>query len=73
MSSAQFGCCDRHHPGRLVDDPCNVPVVFHFRSGIRSARVIRLLEDTHGSKNLVNLEGGILAFQEKVAPELARY
>lgn len=77
----EFGICEMGGelipeatvPERLSDVPRDVPVVFHCRSGIRSARVIRLLEDTHGYKNLVNLEGGILAFQEKVAPELARY
>jgi len=58
---------------RLASIPRDVPVVVHCRSGIRSARVIRLLEDKHGYKNLLNLEGGILAHQERVAPELARY
>jgi adenylyltransferase/sulfurtransferase len=58
---------------RLASIPRDVPVVVHCRSGIRSARVIRLLEDEHGYKNLLNLEGGILAHQERVDPELARY
>lgn len=53
--------------------PRDVPVVVHCRSGVRSARAIRLLESEHGYTNLYNLDGGILAWQEAVAPELARY
>ena len=53
--------------------PRDVPVVVHCRSGVRSARAIRFLESEHGYTNLYNLDGGILAWQEAVAPELARY
>jgi adenylyltransferase/sulfurtransferase len=53
--------------------PRDVEVVVHCRSGVRSARAIRLLEDAHGFNNLLNLRGGILAWQEEVEPELARY
>lgn len=53
--------------------PRDVEVVVHCRSGVRSARAIRLLEDEHGFTNLLNLRGGILAWQEEVEPELARY
>ncbi len=53
--------------------PRDEPVVVHCRSGIRSARAIRLLEAEHGFTNLHNLEGGILGWQAAVAPELARY
>lgn len=41
--------------------PREMDVVIHCRSGVRSARVIRLLEAEHGYKNLVNLQGGIVA------------
>lgn len=41
--------------------PREMDVVIHCRSGVRSARVIRLLEAKHGYKNLVNLQGGIVA------------
>jgi len=37
------------------------------------ANVIRILEDEHGYKNLVNLKGGILAWQEEIQNGLARY
>lgn len=53
--------------------PRDEPVVVHCRSGIRSARAIRLLEAEHGFTNLHNLAGGILGWQAAVAPELARY
>jgi len=53
--------------------PRDVEVIVHCRSGVRSARAIRLLEDAHGFKNLLNLRGGILAWQKEVEPELARY
>ena len=60
-------------PERLHDIPKDRSVVVHCRSGIRSARVIRMLEDNHGYTNLLNLRGGILAWQEDVNPDLARY
>lgn len=41
--------------------PREMDVVIHCRSGVRSARVIRLLEAEHGYKNLLNLRGGIVA------------
>ena len=60
-------------PERLHDIPKDRSVVVHCRSGIRSARIIRMLEDEHGYTNLLNLRGGILAWQEDVNPDLARY
>jgi rhodanese-related sulfurtransferase len=53
--------------------PMDQPVVIQCRSGKRSANVIRILEDEHGYKNLVNLKGGILAWQEEIQNGLARY
>ena len=60
-------------PERLTEIPKDRPVVIHCRSGVRSARVIRMLEDQHGYDNLLNLKGGILGWQEDVDPSLARY
>ena len=60
-------------PERLAEIPKDQPVVVHCRSGVRSARIIRMLEDQHGYDNLLNLKGGILAWQEDVDPSLARY
>lgn len=41
----------------------DIPVVIHCRSGVRSAKAIRLLEHNFGWDNLYNLKGGILAYQ----------
>lgn len=60
-------------PERLGEIPKDRPVVIHCRSGVRSARVIRMLEDEHGHQNLLNLKGGILGWQKEVDPSLARY
>ncbi|MGD1847427.1 MAG: ThiF family adenylyltransferase, partial [Salibacteraceae bacterium] len=38
-------------------------VVVHCKAGGRSANAIQLLEQKHGYTNLINLEGGILAWQ----------
>ncbi|MDX1685441.1 MAG: molybdopterin-synthase adenylyltransferase MoeB [Saprospiraceae bacterium] len=48
-------------------------VVVHCRVGERSADVIRLLEDKYGYSNLYNLEGGILAWADKIDSSLAKY
>jgi molybdopterin/thiamine biosynthesis adenylyltransferase/rhodanese-related sulfurtransferase len=51
------------HADRFLSD---VKVVVHCRSGVRSAKAIRELEEKFGYENLYNLEGGILAYQETV-------
>lgn len=47
-------------------------VVVHCRSGVRSAKAIRELEEKFGFGNLYNLKGGILAYLEELQPELAK-
>lgn len=49
-----------------------VPVVIHCRSGKRSAQAIMLLEQ-QGYDNLSNLEGGVLAWQEDIDPDMDVY
>lgn len=44
----------------------DVPVVIHCRSGNRSLAVIDALSTRYGYDNLVNLQGGILAFRDSV-------
>lgn len=51
----------------------DVKVVIHCRSGVRSAKAIRQLEQSHGFDNLYNLEGGILAWADEIDPEMAKY
>jgi len=41
-------------------------VVVHCRSGKRSANAITFLEQNYGYTNLLNLSGGILAWQEEI-------
>jgi rhodanese-related sulfurtransferase len=51
----------------------NKKVVFHCRSGKRSAAVIQALETQHGFTNLYNLQGGILAYADQVDSSLTKY
>jgi sulfur-carrier protein adenylyltransferase/sulfurtransferase len=48
-------------------------VVVHCRSGARSAKAIKLLEDKYGFHNLYNLKGGILAWADEVDQTVAKY
>ena len=45
----------------------------HCRSGKRSAAVINALETQYGYTNLINLEGGILAYAEQIDTTLSLY
>ncbi|HTH56744.1 MAG TPA: molybdopterin-synthase adenylyltransferase MoeB [Cyclobacteriaceae bacterium] len=58
---------------RAMEISRNKKVVIHCKSGGRSARAIRELEEKFGFQNLYNLKGGILAYADEVEPELARY
>lgn len=49
-----------------------IPVVVHCRSGKRSAQAISLLAQ-QGYDNLSNLQGGILAWQEEIDPDMEVY
>ena len=53
--------------------PHDTDVVFLCKSGIRSLKAIRELEEKFGYNNLYNLKGGILAYIDQVQPELTRY
>lgn len=48
-------------------------VVVHCRSGVRSAKAIRELQEFYGYKNLVNLKGGILAFAKEIDHSIPTY
>lgn len=48
-------------------------VIVHCRSGVRSAKAIRLLEEQYGFDNLYNLEGGILAYAKEIDSSLPTY
>lgn len=57
---------------RLEQIPEDRPVVVHCKSGVRSAQAIDLLKQ-EGYTNLLNLEGGILAWQKEIDTEMAVY
>lgn len=48
-------------------------VIVHCRSGVRSAKAIKELEDSFGFENLYNLKGGILAYAKEIDQSLATY
>ena len=49
------------------------PVVVHCRSGARSEKAVRTLEEKHGRDNLYSLTGGILAWAEAIDKSLPKY
>lgn len=49
------------------------PVVIHCRSGARSGRICDYLEENYGYSNLYNLQGGILAWADKIDTSLPKY
>ena len=56
----------------MKEIPKNRPIVVHCKSGVRSLQAIQLLEK-QGFDDLYNLEGGILAWQSQVDPDMAVY
>jgi adenylyltransferase/sulfurtransferase len=57
---------------RLAELPKNQNIVVHCKSGVRSAQAIQLLK-TEGFDQLLNLKGGILAWQKEIDTTLAIY
>ena len=53
--------------------PTDVPVVVYCHHGIRSANVANYLFTQGGYTNLHNLEGGINAWAQQIAPDMATY
>lgn len=49
------------------------PVVVQCRSGVRSANAIKVLQNQFGFDNLLNLEGGILAWAREIDPSMPTY
>lgn len=54
-------------------DPKLDKVIVHCRSGQRSADAIHLIESETGQENLYNLEGGILAWADRIDQSLTKY
>lgn len=51
----------------------DIPVVIMCRSGKRSATAVLALEQQHGFTNLINLEGGILAWADAIDRSIPKY
>lgn len=56
--------------GTLKEDR---PIILYCRSGQRSGRGVQILRDQMPQAELYNLEGGVLAWIDRVDPEQARY
>lgn len=48
-------------------------VIVHCKTGARSAKAIRELEQKFGFENLYNLKGGIFSYIDEVRPDLTKY
>lgn len=48
-------------------------VVIHCRSGARSGTAVKQLEQKFGFTNLYNLKGGILAYSDRIDPDIPKY
>ena len=59
-------------PSRLVELEGEREIVVHCKSGVRSAKAVKLLQEA-GFADAANLKGGILAWIEHVNPSLPKY
>ena len=59
-------------PVRLAELDRDVPLAVHCKTGGRSARAVKLLQET-GFQNAFNVEGGITAWSEEIDPSVPKY
>ena len=59
-------------PSRLVELEGRADMVVHCKSGVRSAKAVKLLREA-GFARAKNLRGGILAWIDKIDPSLPKY
>jgi molybdopterin/thiamine biosynthesis adenylyltransferase/rhodanese-related sulfurtransferase len=59
-------------PQRLVELDQDEYVVIHCKTGARSARAVKLLQDS-GFQNVYNVKGGITAWSEEIDPSVPKY
>lgn len=57
----------------LAQIPTEGELIVHCRSGIRSAHVIKFLQEAGYKNRLVNLTGGILAWADEIDPSMPKY
>ncbi|TVR37078.1 MAG: hypothetical protein EA392_13660 [Cryomorphaceae bacterium] len=51
----------------------DVPVVLHCKGGDRAKAAVAALHQKHGFDNVYNLEGGIMAWAERIDPLMEKY
>ncbi len=59
-------------PSRLSELEGRRNIVVHCKSGVRSAKAVKLLREA-GFGDAVNLQGGILAWVDRIDPSLPKY
>ena len=59
-------------PERLAELDRDAPLAIHCKTGGRSARAVKLLQET-GFQNAFNVEGGITAWSEEIDPSVPKY
>jgi adenylyltransferase/sulfurtransferase len=59
-------------PRRLAELDSSREIVAHCHSGVRSARAVEYLHSV-GFRHVSNLAGGILAWSERVDPQVPKY
>ncbi len=59
-------------PSRMSELDSADDIVIHCKSGVRSAKALRLLQKA-GFQKLVNVDGGILAWAEDIDPSVPKY
>jgi len=57
---------------RVDEIPRDRPVVIMCRTGSRSSRTVEMLQ-SHGFDNVLNLDGGILAWAREIDPTLPQF
>lgn len=60
-------------PDKVDEIDRSKTVVFHCKSGVRSAQAILFLEQEFGFTNLYNLKGGVLAYADEIDHSLPKY
>jgi rhodanese-related sulfurtransferase len=63
----------QHITEKLDEIATDKKVVIMCRSGVRSANAVEYLEQHHGFENLYNLDGGILAYSDKIDSTIVKY
>lgn len=58
--------------GRAEELDPNREIVVHCKGGVRSAKAVKYLQQ-QGFKNVVNLEGGVDAWAERIDPSMPTY